>query len=565
MGIRLAAGRDVAPVLSFRDGTGANIPGKSVHTIVMAYVVKMPKLGLEMDSGTVNEWFVSEGDSVSEGSVIAEIESAKTTAEVEAREDGTLRRVLLDEGEETEPGGALAIVAPPDADVDDLLAETGVAPPESAGESTEPASTEADAGSETTATAQSDRAEDVTATPRAKRRAEELDVDLAAADGTGPQGAVTEADVEAVADEGSAGPSGSVTASPRARRRADELDVALSTVEGTGPQGAVTEADVEAAAESAAEPGDATESVEAEATAGPTSTAEPETPTERVFAAPSARRLARELDVDVGELSGSGPGGRITESDVRTATESEPEARPDEVPGTRTEDRPFSGMRRTIAQRLGKSDREAVHVTEHRTADAEELLAAASAADEALDADVSVTDVLLTALSAALDAHPEFNATFEDDVHHLHESHDVCVAVDVDEGLIAPVVRGVDSLSLSELAEKRARVTERALSGEYSMDDLSGGTMTVSNLGVLGVESFDPVINPPQVAILGVNAIEPAVVPTEDREVAVREQISFSLSFDHRVVDGADAARFLGTFVDHVEDPWPLVIAAGGR
>ncbi|WP_420028718.1 2-oxo acid dehydrogenase subunit E2 [Halorussus caseinilyticus] len=526
----------------------------------------MPKLGLEMDTGTVNEWFVTEGEAVSEGSVIAEIESAKTTAEVEAREDGVLRRVLLDVGEETEPGGPMAIVAPADADIADLVAEAGGESAASDAEESEPETAEAatataSAGSQTAT--ESSGTEEVTASPRARRRAEELGIDLAVAEGTGPQGAVTEGDVEAAADERDDS-SEPVKASPRAEKRADELDVALSTVDGTGPQGAVTETDVESAAESVSE--SASAGSESESPASPSdaeSAADPETPTERVFAAPSARRLARELGVNVGRISGSGPGGRITETDVRAATDSE--AGTAEVPGTRTEDRPLSEMRRTIAERLGQSYREAVHVTEHRGADAEELLAAASASDEALDPDVSVTDILLVALSAALDENPEFNATFEDDVHRLREAHDVCVAVDIDAGLIAPVVRGIDSLSLSEIAAERARVTQRALSGEYSMEDLSGGTITVSNLGVLGVESFDPVINPPQVAILGVNAIRPEVVPTEGGEVAVRKRISFSLSFDHRVVDGADAARFLGSLVEHVENPWPLVVAAGER
>ncbi len=557
-----------------------------VYVSTVAYIVKMPKLGLEMDTGTVNEWFVTEGEAVSEGSVIAEIESAKTTAEVEAREDGVLRRVLLDVGEETEPGGPMAIVASADAGIADLVAEAGGEPaagadePADAGaERSEAATAEAGAATasaegQTAAATESSETGEVTASPRAKQRAEELGVELAAAEGTGPQGAVTESDVEAVADErddssGAGGDTDSsepVKASPRAKKRADELDVALSTVEGTGPQGAVTEADVETAAESAQADMAAEADVESvETTADAESLPEPETPTERVFAAPSARRLARELGVNVARISGSGPSGRITEADVRAATETESDDRAAEVPGTRTEDRPLSEMRRTIAERLGQSDREAVHVTEHRGADAEELLAAASAADEALDPDVSVTDVLLVALSAALDANPEFNATFEDDVHRLREAHDVCVAVDIEDGLIAPVVRGIDSLSLSEIAEERARVTQRALSGEYSMDDLTGGTITISNLGVLGVESFDPVINPPQVAILGVNAIRPEVVPTEEGDVAVHKRISFSLSFDHRVGDGADAARFLGSLVEHVENPWPLVIAAGER
>ncbi|MFD1645784.1 2-oxo acid dehydrogenase subunit E2 [Haloarchaeobius litoreus] len=542
----------------------------------------MPKLGMDMDQGTVVEWFVEEGEAVESGQVIAEIESEKTTGEVEVRQDGVVHHILLDVGGSVEPGGNVAVVGTADEDVSDLLAEA------TGGEAAEEGE-DADAGAASTAEASAEGSSEgggtvdtstggaasttqVKATPRAKKRAEELGVDLAGVEGTGPQGAVSEADVEAAADSGGDTTAAEdVKATPRAKKRAEELGVDLAGVEGTGPQGAVSESDVEAAAESAAtETDEAAATTEPEAAAATGATTEPAAEDaaagERVFASPSARRLARELGVDVEQVSGTGPSGRVGEADVRAAAGEDAEAGAAEAepPGTRDEERPLTGMRRTIAQRLGESYREAVHVTAHRTADAEALLAAATAADDGLDQKVTVNDVLLVALSAALDEHPAFNATFEDDVHRLHETQNVCIAIDIDAGLVAPVVRNVGGLSLGELAEKRRAVTERALSGEYTMDDLSGGTFTVSNLGVLGVESFDPVINPPQVAILGVNAIEDAVVPTEDG-VGVRKQISFDLSFDHRIVDGADAARFLGSLVEHVENPWPLVIAAGGR
>jgi pyruvate/2-oxoglutarate dehydrogenase complex dihydrolipoamide acyltransferase (E2) component len=482
----------------------------------MGYIVKMPKLGMDMDQGTVVEWLVEEGDEVTDEQVIAEIESEKTVGEIRSRQDGVLHHVLLAVGESTEPGGDVAIIGEPDEDVSALLAEAG----DTAGG--EEADTEATAA------------------------IEEADTEATAA--------IEEADTEPMADAGGAAATPEeVKATPRAKRRAEELGVDLVGIEGTGPQGAVSEDDVEAAAEAAA----AAEPAEAStADAG----AEGE---QRVFAPPRVRRLARELSVDLAAIDGTGPGGSITESDVQAAADETATEHADV--GTRDEERPSSGMRKTIATRLGQSYREAVHVTEHRTADAEELLRAADAAEEGLDTKVSVNDVLLLALSATLDEHPAFNATFEDDVHRLYEAQNICVAVDIEAGLVAPVVRDVGSLSLVELAETRRAVTERALTGEYTMDDLSGGTFTVSNLGVLGVESFDPVINPPQVAILGVNAVEDAVVPVGDGEVGVRKQISFDLSFDHRIVDGADAARFLGSLVAHVEDPWPLVVAAGGR
>ncbi|MFD1513410.1 2-oxo acid dehydrogenase subunit E2 [Halomarina rubra] len=534
----------------------------------MSYIVKMPKLGMDMDQGTIVEWFVDEGDEVTEGEVVAEIESEKTTGEITVREDGIIHERLLNVGDSTGPGGAVAIVGAPDEDVSDLLAETGVEANNTATETVadEPTETTSVSGNGKSAVAQVD----VKATPRAKRRAEEVDIDLATVEGTGPQGAVTADDVDeaaAAANEETASER-SVKASPRAKRRAEELEVDLSTVEGTGPQGTVTADDVEAAANT----------VESEPASPAPSTGESETAStatgqgqERVFASPRVRRLARELGVDIESVDGTGVGGAITEPDVRAADDGvaastdKRATEHTEPPGTRDEERPLGSMRRTIANRLGQSYQNAVHVTIHRTAAAADLLAAAKAAKAGLDAAVSVNDVLLLAVSATLDAHPEFNATAEDKVHQLHEEHNICVAVDIDAGLVAPVVRTVDQLSLSEVTEERRAVTDRALAGEHTMSDLTGGTFTISNLGGLGVESFDPIINPPQVAILGVDAIADDVVPGEDGEPTVEKRIGFDLSFDHRFVDGADAARFMQTLVTHVEDPWPLVVEASAR
>jgi pyruvate/2-oxoglutarate dehydrogenase complex dihydrolipoamide acyltransferase (E2) component len=204
-------------------------------------------------------------------------------------------------------------------------------------------------------------------------------------------------------------------------------------------------------------------------------------------------------------------------------------------------------MRRTIAERLGESYREAVHVTVSREVDAEALVAAADAAG------VSLVDVLVRALSDTLDAHPAFNATFEDGTHRLYEEHNVGIAVAIEDGLVAPVVADVRGRSLDDIAAERERLTEAVQSGDYAMADLRGGTFTVSNLGPLGVDGFTPIINPPEVAILGVSRIRERARPDDDG-VTFRETLPLDLSFDHRVVDGADAARFLGTLAERIED-----------
>ncbi len=218
------------------------------------------------------------------------------------------------------------------------------------------------------------------------------------------------------------------------------------------------------------------------------------------------------------------------------------------------EERKLTGMRRTIANRLQESSQTAAHVTASREADAEALSRAATRASEAADVGVSVIDVILRALSEALAEHPEFNATLEDGVHRLYETQNVGIAVDIDAGLVTPVLASLESKSLEEIALERRELTESVQTGDYSMSDLQGGTFTVTNLGVLGVDSFTPIINPPEVAILGVNRIRQRARPDEDGGVEFRKQISFDLSFDHRVVDGADAARFLETLCASVEN-----------
>jgi len=173
------------------------------------------------------------------------------------------------------------------------------------------------------------------------------------------------------------------------------------------------------------------------------------------------------------------------------------------APGVR-EERRLSPMRRTIAERLGESYRNAVHVTLTRRVGAGALVAAAERATEASGVDVSIADVLLCAVAEALEAHPAFNATFEDGVHRLRETRDVAVAVSVEAGLLTPVIRDLGAMTVAEVAGERRRLTDLVRAGDHSMADIQGSSFTVSNLGPLGVDAFTPIINPPEVAILGV-------------------------------------------------------------
>lgn len=349
-------------------------------------------------------------------------------------------------------------------------------------------------------------------------------------------------------EENDASP-GSVRITPRAQRLAHEHDVdpeRIAAEEGT----AVVRADhVESVADSEVTP-------------------------ERVQASPRARRLAERRGVDLQSLAADLGPTTIGADEVRAAVEggdhsSDPpggEVRAS-TPGTgrtvegpeRTlvSEQPLEGTRQSISERLSRSYQDAVHVTVEREIVVDAFLERLAELDQSAPEGVSFVDLLLVAVSETLDDHPEFNATFEDGSHRIYAEHNVCTAVDTDRGLLAPVVPNVGQRDVESVSRVREAVTERVREGEHDAADLDRGTFTVSNLGPFGVSSFDPIINPPQVAILGVNAIERAVVPV-DEGLPIKKQITVGLSFDHRVVDGADAARFLRTLAANVEAPADL-------
>ncbi|MFC6905866.1 E3 binding domain-containing protein [Halalkalicoccus tibetensis] len=455
----------------------------------MGYVVKMPKLGLEMEQGTMLEWHLEEGDSVAEDEVIAEIESEKSIGEIEAREDGVLRMTALEEGESVPPGTPIGIVAGADEDIADLQAEfetdEGLDEPgsdettESADSALEGTPSEGGETAGTSTDAETAESVDIKASPRAERRAEELGVGLADVDGSGPQGAITEDDVEAAAAAEDTGSTGRTTAeqikaSPRAERRAEEIGVDLMTVEGSGPQGAITEADVEAAAD--------------------------DTPSEAIEAAAAE-----------GERAAVRPG------QYRTAT----------------------------------------LVIDGEEADA--LMETTEFAGQAFDVEPSPLDVLLVAVSATLIDHPAFNATIEDETHHLHTRQDVAVAAESDGELLTPVIDGVEELSFAELVETRHEVVDEAIAS-----GMSDGRATFA----LGLESevddVESLIEAPTAAGLLVNSSRRRAVPAENG-VSLERCLSLSLVYDTRVLGDRDAEAFLDALLERIENAPELVLRTYGK
>ncbi|MEM3731241.1 MAG: dihydrolipoamide acetyltransferase family protein [Candidatus Bathyarchaeia archaeon] len=272
---------------------------------------------------------------------------------------------------------------------------------------------------------------------------------------------------------------------------------------------------------------------------------EEEKPVERereLLASPAAKRIAKEYGVDLSLIKSSGPGGRITEDDVRRFIEEFGGAKP-KVKETIT----LTGVRKTSAERVASSFRTAPHSTLMMEVDASKAIAL----HEKLG--VSYTAILVKAVSKALLEHPIINSTLEGNVLKIFEDINIGVAVATEQGLIVPVIHNADKKTLKEIDETIKTLTEKARLGKLSKEELTGGTFTITNLGMYDVNFFTPIINPPEAAILGVGKISQKLVFVNGK-VEAKPFIVLSLSYDHRIVDGAPAAQFLSKIKSVIEN-----------
>lgn len=284
----------------------------------------------------------------------------------------------------------------------------------------------------------------------------------------------------------------------------------------------------------------------------------------RIFISPLARRLANQAGLVVATITGTGQNGRIVRRDIERAlaeqgapARSTPGSAPAMQPAAAYEDVPHTRMRQAIAQRLAMSVTTAPHFFLRATCRADALLAARAAINASLadsGVKVSVNDFVVKAMGWALQRVPDMNVIWLDHATRRFTSADIAVAIALPTGLITPVVRGVDRLSMSELASTIQDLAERARGGRLQPTELEGGSMTVSNLGMHGVEEFSAIINPPHASILAVGAVTREPVVT-DESLAIASVMRVTLSVDHRPLDGVIAARWLAAFTQAIENP----------
>lgn len=475
----------------------------------MAKLIKVPVLGQSVEEVRILQWFKNEGDRVEAGERLAEIETDKTAMEWESPEAGVVRRILAPVDSYVKVEAPLVVIGTADEPIDDLV------PGASGGE---PQPVAAPSAVASNAPVAPPPASAVSPLPRGSAAVAKEDLFL----------------------------------SPRARRAADKLgvDLTLLTGRGTGPRGRVQEKDVLSLHEELLAA--ATTLTTGVAGRGPR-------------ASPLARAVANEAGLDLSALSGTGLGGRITAGDVRSAAE--PPAAPELAVATTTGTRTvtLTGLRKRVADNIARSVRTSPHVTLNLQVDMgasmqlrKDLLPAVEKASGGIR--LSPTDIIIKACAVALREFPYVNTHIEGDTMTLFEAVHVGLAVSLGEaGLIVPVIKDVHRKGFAEIARDRQDLATRARDGKLTGPEVTGGTFTVTNLGNFGIESFNPVINPPQVAILGVGTIADAVV-ARGGVPTVRPMMGLSLSFDHRAMDGAPAAAFLARVKEILETPSLLLV-----
>lgn len=459
----------------------------------------MPKWGIEMTEGTIAEWMVSEGDAFRKGQVLCLIETAKITNEVEAEFDAVAKRILVGSGGDAEPVGALLAVFADadatDADIDAFVA--GFKPAD-------------------TAVAAKTGGGQPAAAPAAKP--------------------ATKAKIET-----------NRPISPEALKLAEEEGLDLSEVEGSGRGGRITYQDVHQALRPEARP----------VLRGTAALAEDDA---KVFASPLARRIAVLHGISLAGIMGTGARGRISKADVLAMVPAPAAAvgfgTPDFAPvANQPRVEGFDRVRKVVARRLTEAKQQIPHFYLRVSARADELMALRKTANLVLGCKASINDYLVKAVAMALVRHPDVNVQVHGEELHKFPHADVSIAVASPKGLVTPVVRQADRMRIDQLAAESRRLIDKAMAGRLGMEDMEGGTFSVSNLGMMGVEQFDAIINPPQAAILAVGAVTRQPVETAEGDIAFESRMALTLSVDHRAIDGAGGAAFLQTLKGLIEAP----------
>jgi len=540
----------------------------------MATKITMPRLSDTMTEGTVATWLKKVGDTIKEGDILAEIETDKATMEFESFNAGTLLHIGIQEGETAPVDSLLAIIGNAGEDISGLLSG-GSAAPEAKTEA--PAETK----SEEKAEAPKAEAKPEAAAPAALPKGVVV-VTMPRLSDTMTEGTVAtwlkkvgdeikegdilaEIETDKATMEFESFNSGTLLSIGIQEGQSAPVDSVLAII---GPAGT----DVSGIAENFKKGGSApaAEAPKAEEAKSETKTEEAQTATstDRIFASPLAKQIAKDKGINLSQVKGSGENGRITKSDVENFTpsaaasapaastsESAPAVRPFVPAGeTSSEVIKNSQMRKTIAKRLSESIFTAPHFYLTIEVGMDEAMKSRATINTIPDTKVSFNDMVIKACAMALRKHPKVNSQWSDEAITINHHINVGVAVAVEDGLVVPVLKFTDQMTLTQIGGSVKDLAGKAKSKKLQPAEMEGSTFTVSNLGMFGIQSFTSIINQPNSAILSVGAIEEKPV-VRNGQIVVGNTMTLTLACDHRTVDGATGAQFLQTLRQYLENP----------
>ena len=497
----------------------------------MAQIIGLPKLSPTMEEGVLVRWTKKEGDKVSPGDLVAEVETDKANMDFNIEDDGVLLKLLVKEGETVKLGAPVAIIGKAGEDVSALLeeAQKGAAPAAKQAPAKEAPAKEAPKKEAPTKAAKEAPKQEKAA------RGPETSTSAPAAKKQTPAQAKPKAEPkpEARSQKPEAGKA-RLLASPLAKTLAIELGIDLRNLQGSGPGGRIVERDVRAAASGGGN-GHAQAPVDEDA-----ETVEEE---EQVEA-------AGEGEEEEGETK------QVQALAVRHARQMVPDGEGDYT------DQPASNMRKRIAARLTEAKRDVPHFYLMRTFDAAPMLAFRGRLNELLGdkGKVSVNDLIIKAVALALRRVPECNAMWNgDSIRQFHRVH-IGVAVAIEDGLVTPIVRDADQKGIGAIAAEVRDLADRAKHRKLKGHEITGSTFSVSNLGMMGIERFTAILNPPEAGILAIGTVVDTPVVDRNGAVVAGKRMTVTMSCDHRVIDGALGAKWLAAFVDLIEKPESLAL-----
>ena len=517
----------------------------------MAEIINMPRLSDTMEEGVVAKWLKKVGDKVNEGDILAEIETDKATMEFESFHSGTLLYIGLQEGESAKVDTLLAIIGKEGEDISALIG--GGAPAPAKAEAATPAAAPAPAATGAAVPA----GVEIVTMPRLSDTMTEGTVAswLKKVGDTVKEGDIlAEIETDKATMEFESFYAGTLLYIGLKEGESASVDSLLAII---GPAGTDVNAVLAAVQGGGAAPA---------APAAPAATPAATNANDRVFASPLAKKIAQDKGINLTEVKGSGENGRIIRKDVENFTPSAKAAAPAPAAASAaiptvipvgvevTEEVKNSQMRKTIAKRLSESKFTAPHYYLAIEIDMDNAMASRAQINSLPDTKISFNDMVVKACAMALKKHPQVNTSWKGEVTVYNKHVNVGVAVAIEDGLVVPVIKFTDTLTLTQIGALVKDLAGKARNKKLTPAEMEGSTFTVSNLGMFGVDVFTSIINQPNSAILSVGAIiEKPVV--KNGQIVVGHTMQVTLACDHRTIDGATGAQFLQTLKSYIENP----------